>query len=232
MVSKPSLILLFAISFAFFILAPAFLGIPFPGYDLMHWADVLDILTPLVLIPIYWLLLTDSGRIPRSLPVVVAFLALGALWTEGQGMHLSANSISNLLGGGSTDVHDLVHFYDEVLSHYIWHIGIVGLSILLVAVRTNSQSAAAPVRWSLIVPSAILYGFTYFAAINEGGTVPFGLPAAILIPLALLLTRRADLRSKNLVAFFFLGYILAVLLFAGWFAYWGGFPEFSETGII
>ena len=232
MVTKPALILLFAISFAFFILAPAFLGIPFPGYDLMHWADVLDILTPLVLIPIYWLLLTDSGRIPRSRPVVLAFLALGALWTEGQGMHLSANSISNLLGGGSTAVHDLVHFYDEVLSHYIWHIAIVGLSILLLAVRTNSQSAAPHMRWSLILPSAILHGFTYFAAINEGGTVPFGLPAAILIPLALLVTRRADLRSKNLVTFFFLGYILAVLLFAGWFAYWGGFPEFSETGII
>ena len=232
MVTKPSLILLFAISFAFFVLAPAFLGLPFPGYDLMHWADVLDILTPLVLIPIYWLLLTDSGRIPRSLPVVLTFLALGALWTEGQGMHLSANSISNLLGGGSTDVHVLVHFYDEVLSHYVWHIAIVGLSILLVAVRANGQSTAAPIHWSLVIPSAVLYGFTYFAAINEGGTVPLGFPAAIVIPLALLLTRRADLRSKNLVAFFFLGYILAVLLFTGWFAYWGGFPEFSETGII
>src|SRR3972149_4360109 len=165
MVTKPTLILLFAISFAFFILTPAFLGIPFPGYELMHWADVLDILTPLVLIPVYWLLLTDPGRIPRSLPVVVAFLTLGALWTEGQGMHLSANSISNLLGGGSTAVHDLVHFYDEVLSHYLWHIAIVGVAILLVAVRANGDSAAAPIRWSLILPSAVLYGFTYFAAI-------------------------------------------------------------------
>ena len=147
-------------------------------------------------------------------------------------LHVSETSAEQVADGGSPDVHDLVHFYDEVLSHYIWHIAIVGLSILLVAVRANGDSAAAPIRWPLILPSAILYGFTYFAAINEGGTVPFGLPAAILIPLALLLTRRADLRSKNLVAFFFLGYILAVLLFTGWFAYWGGFPEFSETGII
>src|SRR3990172_7359235 len=157
MAPKPALILLFAISFAFFTLAPPFLALPFPAYPLMHWADVLDILTPLVLIPIYWLLLTDSGRIPRSRVVVLGFLALGALWTEGQGMHLSANSISNFLGGGSTDVHSLVHFYDEVLSHYIWHIAFVGLSILLIAVRTNSQSRATPMRWSLIVPSAILY---------------------------------------------------------------------------
>ena len=67
---------------------------------------------------------------------------------------------------------------------------------------------------------------------GEGGTVPVGLPAAISIPLVLLVTRRLDLRSRNLTAFFFVGYVVAVLLFAGWFAYWRGFPEFSETGMI
>ena len=36
MTTRPSLILLFALAFAFFILAPAFLGARLPGYPLMH----------------------------------------------------------------------------------------------------------------------------------------------------------------------------------------------------
>lgn len=232
MVTKQSLILLFALSFAFFILVPPFLDQPFPAYQFMHWADVLDVFTPLVLIPIYWLLFTDSGRIPRTLPLVLGFLVLAVLWTAGQAMHLSANSINNLLGSGSSDVRNLVHFYDEVLSHYLWHIAIVGLSILLVAVPANGESIPVAIHWAVIIPSAILYGFTFFAAVNEGGTVPFGLTSATLIPIALLLTKRGDLRARSLTTFFFLAYILSTLLFAGWFAYWGGFPEFSDTGII
>jgi hypothetical protein len=232
MTTKSSLILVFAIAFAFFILAPAFLGRPLPAYPLMHWADVLDILTPLILIPLYWLLFTDSGRRARSRGLVITFLVLAALWTEGQGMHLSANSISNLLGGGSTDVHGLVHFYDEVLSHYMWHIAIVGLSVVLLVGRGEGGAAAVPARWGIVIPSAILYGFTFFAAVDEGTTIPFGLPAAVLIVLGLWLRRRRELRSDNLTAFFFYGYVIALLLLAGWFAYWGGFPEFSETGFI
>ena len=232
MVTKPALVLLFALAFAFFILVPPFLTRPFPPYGLMHWADVLDVATPLFLLPLYWLLFTDAGRIRRSRPLVLVFLVLGALWAEGQGMHLSANSIGNLLGAGASPVHDLVHFYDEVLSHYLWHAAVIGLSILLVAVRTDVRAGAARMPWALMVPAVALYGFTYFADINEGGTVPLGLPAAVSIPVAILLARREDLRRRNLTAFFFWSYVVAVIFFAGWFAYWRGFPEFSEVGIL
>ena len=77
MTPKPSLILLFAAAFAIFILSPALLGIPFPGYRLMHWADILDLLTQLALIPLYWLLFTDSGRRAQSRRIVIAFLDPG-----------------------------------------------------------------------------------------------------------------------------------------------------------
>ena len=73
----------------------------------------------------------------------IAFLVLASLWTMGQGMHLSANSINNLLGPGDTPVHELVHFYDEVLSHYLWHIGLVGLSILLLIPPRSGQAETA-----------------------------------------------------------------------------------------
>lgn len=232
MTTHPRLVLLFAVAFAFFILVPPFLGSPFPANPLMHWADVLDVLTPLVLIPLYWLLFTDAGRVPRSLGLAVTFLVLGALWTLGHGMHLSANSVSNLLGPGQTAVHDLIHFYDEVLSHYLWHAAIIGLSVLLLLIQPAPRPEDRRTSWGIVILSAILYGFTYFAAINEGGTVPLGLPAAGVILLILLVRGRAYLRSNNLVAFFLLSYVVALALFAIWFGIWKGFPEFSETGIL
>jgi hypothetical protein len=54
-----------------------------------------------------------------AVTVVLPVLALGARWTEGLGMHLSADSISNPLGEDRTDIHGLMHLYDEALSHHI-----------------------------------------------------------------------------------------------------------------
>lgn len=225
--TRASLILLFALAFAAFIILPGLLGSPFPPYSFMHWADVLDLLTPLVVIPLYWLLLRELLGDGKGPGTVMAFVLLAALWVEGQGMHLSANSISNLLGDGSSAVHDLVHFYDEVLSHYLWHLAIVGLSVLLLARAREGGT----VQWALVGPAAVLYGFTYFVAVDEGATVPLGLPAAALIVLWLSLSRRRLVGSHNLVAFFLAGYGLALVLFLVWFLIWGGFPEPSAVGI-
>ena len=230
MATRSSLVFAFALAFASFIILPGLLGIPFPPYPLMHWADLLDLFTPLVLIPLYWMLfreLTGENKAPNA---VIAFLLLAALWIEGQGMHLSANSISNLLGSGSSSVHDLVHFYDEVLSHYLWHLAIIGLSVLLL-LRVGVPAEGMAIQWGLIAPSAVLYGFTYFVAIIEGGTVPLGLPAAALLVLWLALSRRQQARTHNLSGFFLAGYGLALALFLVWFLVWGYFPEPSAVGI-
>jgi len=146
-------------------------------------------------------------------------------------MHLSANSISNLFGPGSSSIHNLVHFYDEVLSHYLWHFATIGFSALLLS-HINTSPTSECVDWTLIAPSAILYGLSFFLAINEGGTVPLGLPAAALIVLWIVFSRRRVAGKHNLVGFFLVGYAVAIVLFLGWYLYWGGFPEFSEVGII
>jgi hypothetical protein len=224
------LLLAFAIAFAIFILGPPLLGQPFSLYPNMHWADILDLVTPLILIPLYWLLFTNLGNTRRSKAQTLVFLTLAALWVEGQAMHLAANSISNLLGSGMTDVHHLVHFYDEVLSHYFWHIAIVGLSLQLLVIATPVKPRLT--RWALITPAGVLYGLTCFLAFTEGATVPFGYPAASLIVFGLLVGRRKFIRIDNLTAFFFVGYLLAVVLFTGWGLYWGSFPEFSEVGLL
>jgi len=223
-------ILVFAMAFAVFILVPPLLGQPFPLYPQMHWADVFDLFTPFFLIPLYWSLFTNSGRTRRSHEQVIIFLLLAVLWVSGQAMHLAANSINNLLGAGGTEVHQLTHFYDEVLSHYFWHIAIVGLSIQLLLAGPTTKDRST--RWSLIAPAGFLYGVTCFLAFTEGATVPFGFPAVAIILLGILTWRRNYIRVDNLTAFFFSGYLIAVLLFTVWGFYWGGFPEFTEVGLL
>lgn len=231
MVTKPSLLFLFAFAFAFFFLVPPLLSQPFPGYPHMHWADVLDLLTPLVLIPLYWLLFTDAGRTLRGRTVTIVFLVLASLWVEGQGMHLAANSIGNLLGGGGGAIAGLVHFYDEVLSHYMWHAAVIGLSLLLLLEGARDPATSRP-GWEWLVPAGLLYGITCFLAFVEGATVPMGLPAVVLIVVGLVVILRDRIRTHNLVGFFFVGYSVTLLLLAVWGIAWKGFPELSELGWI
>jgi hypothetical protein len=111
-------ILLFSVTFAVFLLAPAFLGGQFPIYPLMTWGDALDILTPLVLLPMYWLLFWYGSGEKLKLGESLIFVVLAAMWAEGQGMHLSANSIGHLLEEVvHGDAFILTSFYDEKLSH-------------------------------------------------------------------------------------------------------------------
>ena len=230
MVTKPHLIFFFALAFAVLILVPPLLSQPFPPYPSIHWADVLDLLTPLVLIPLYWVLFTDSGRTARSHSATIVFLILAAVWVEGQAMHLAANSISNLLGAGTTLVHDLVHFYDEVLSHYMWHAGIFALSVLLLVYAWRAPASQAKPGWGWVIPASLLYGITCFLAFVEGGTVPLGLPATVFIIVGLIVVLRDRIRTHNLVGFFFVGYAVTLLLLAAWGIAWKGFPELTEVG--
>ncbi len=90
------LTLIFAILFAVFIIAPAFNSDRFAPYALMKNGDVLDLLTPLVLIPLYWLLFQIHPSRSPSQKEMLIFLIFAALWVQGQGMHLVANSIGHL----------------------------------------------------------------------------------------------------------------------------------------
>jgi signal transduction histidine kinase len=134
------LILIFAILFLVLLISPAFLSQSFGPYPLMKTGDVTDILTPLILIPLYWLLFRlDKTPTVREM---ILFLVFAAAWVEGQGMHLSANSIGHLLQDAQdTNAYTLTHFYDEVLSHYLWHIGLAGLAALLIWRQVNNPLA-------------------------------------------------------------------------------------------
>ena len=161
------------------------------------------------------------------------FLVLAAMWVEGQGMHLVANSIGHLTQAlVGSDVETLTHFYDEVLSHYLWHLGLVGLSALLIYRQWKNPFTNQRSGLGFEITAGIIHGFNYFLTIVEAATTPLGVPFAIAVVIFTLVWGRQRLRQQPVLAFFFVAYSVACLFFLGWGLYWGGLPEFSEVGIV
>lgn len=235
------LTLIFAVLSLVFFLLLIFLRIPFPLYPLMSYQDAIDILTPLVLIPIYWLMyrsVAPGGG--AGLTDEITFMVMSAFWAVGQGLHLSANSINNLIGSLSenqvievtgTDIFRLTYFYDEHLSHYLWHIGVLGLAAILIY-QGWRHATEEKTDWRMVIPAGLIYGFTYFCIFLEGQTLPIGLPFAAVVTLLILIGGRKKLVQQPVLAFFFMSCLLALLLLVGWGLYWGGFPQFSDVGLI
>ena len=229
----PVLILAFSIAFLAFFFGPPLLGKPFSPYPLMKIADVFDIFTPLVLLPLYWLLYRLGQKEPLKLSGIIAFFVFAAFWAEGQGMHLSANSINHLLKGmESSDIYKLTYFYDEVLGHYLWHLGVIGLSAIIIfrQWRYPFIGEKAPL-WPLIL-AGVIHGFSFFSIVLEGGTAPLGITFSMLVILFGLIWGRNSMRQQPLLMFFFISYAVTIILFIGWGLYWRGLPQFSEVGII
>ncbi len=222
-------LLVFAIAFTVLIAGPAFLGGAFGPYPLMKWGDVLDILTPLILLPLYWGLLRSTSEAPPSPREMGAFVLLAALWVEGQGMHLAANSIGHIVQGG--DAGQLTHFYDEVLSHYLWHLGVIGLASLIFYRHWRTRWSGA-FSWGAIIPAGIIHGFTLFLIFIEAVTIPLGLPFLTILMLIILIWGRTRLGEQAVTTFFFITSLIALVFIIGWGVYWGGFPEFSAVGLI
>jgi hypothetical protein len=227
------LILVFAILFAVFFMAPPLLSQQFRPYPLMKIGDVFDVLTPLVLLPFYWLLyrLSEEKKITPS--GIVLFVILAALWVEGQGMHLSANSIGHLLKeteGG--DAYMLTLFYDEVLSHYLWHGGIAGLSALLLWRQWHNPFGEERAWMWLLILAGVIYGFTFFVIVIEAGTAPLGVSFAVLVTVLGWILGWKKMPQQPLLTFFLVSYSIATIFFIGWAIYWGGLPELSQVGII
>ena len=226
-----ALALLFAVAFIALFLAPPLLPYTFTPYPLVHWADVVDLLTPLVLIPLYWLLFAPSTA-PTTARWAMAFLVLAAIWVEGHGIHLVANAIGHLDRTQASAAHDLTEFADENFSHYLWHGAALALSALVLFRHWRWPGQTAGPWWPGIVAAAV-YGFAIFLIGDEGGTASMVIAFAAAVTFAAIRIGRRRLLSSPVLAMFGLGYPFALALFAIWFVYWGGrLPQFSEIGLI
>lgn len=229
------------LALAFFSMA-LFLGlvllrVPFPLERRISYQDVLDLLTPLVLLPVYWLILRHTATPGPGRGIGLAFVVLSAVWAMGHGLHLSANSIANLIAsrgpptGSVTDIADLTHLWDEVLSHYLWHAGVVGLAVLLVLAEWRSPTRVQ-VAWVPTAVAGVVYGVTLFSIFLEGQTLPLGMPFVASTTVACAFWGRRAIRERPVLAFVASSCAVALLLLAGWGLYWGGFPQFSDVGLI
>lgn len=226
-------ILIFSVAFAVFFVGPSMLSSQFGPYPLIKLGDVLDLLTPLILIPLYWLLFQVGQEKRPSLREGLVFMVLAALWVEGQGIHLVANSIGHLLRGlTGSDAYVLTYFYDETLGHILWHSGVMGLSALLLIRQWQNPLTGERSSLDLLLLAGIIHGLTFFVIVVEGGTALLGIPFAIIVILVGVVWGRDKLREQPLLLFFLVSYAVAMLFFAGWGLYWGGLPEFSALGFI
>lgn len=231
------LTLVFALLSLIFFLLLIFLRIPFTLYPLMSIQDAIDVLTSLTLIPIYWLMFRSISQNRPGSGSEIVFMVMAAFWAAGQGMHLAANSINNLIGNlakdqvvdvTTSDIYHLTYFYDEYLSHYLWHIGVAGLAVLLIY-RAWRNPSIENTDWRLVIPAGILYGFTSFCFFLEGNTLLLGLPFVIIVTLLVLIWGRSKLARQSVLAFFFVACSFAFLLFAGWRLYWGSFIPIMDA---
>ena len=206
----------------------------------MSYQDVIDLLTPIVLIPVYWLMFRNSSTREKNQIGEILFIVLAAMWVLGHGIHLAANSIDNLIENlaknqeldiTGTEVYKLAYFLDENLSHYLWHGAIIGMAVLL-SFNEWRRPIETKTNWWLTSIAGINYGFATFCVFNEGQTVALGFPFSFLFTIVTLFWLRKLLPQRPIIAFFFISSLVALILFASWGIYWGGFPEFTDVGLI
>jgi len=225
----------YAVAFFAFLILPVVFRFqaswPFPsGVD---WQEVLDLFTPLVLIPLSWLLCSfEDDEIPASRAERLVFLVFAALWVEGQGMHLASNSIGRPWEHDLSPSGALAHYYDDILSHYVWHLGIAGTSALAIVRSLSHPYREGRLSVVLVATAALLFGVSWFCVLIESGTEPFAIPFTVAMVAYVLLAQRRRLGASPIAAVLGLGYALTLILIAVWALIWHGLPQFTEVGWI
>lgn len=187
-------------------------------------ADWVDLLTPFAVLGCAAMVLVRAGA-SRGQWVLLG--VGGITFTLGHGLHLAANSISNVADTVVAEA-SIVHLWDEVVSHYVWY---TGLFLAMAAVAWAVRDRALRVG-GVDMLVAVLVAVTLVNTYIEGGVPWLGLAFLAAGVVAGLLWRPAAVSRLLLVV----GGVGLVLLL-GWGLYWFAadgsvFPEFSELGWI
>ena len=187
------------------------LGVAAPGAT--RYEDFVDLLTPYVVAGPALAVLARTGASRRSW--AWALLGAGA-FTQGHGLHLSANAISFASGDAPP-----AYLWDEQVGHHLWFGGLTLLLVVVVrAVRGRPLPLGGPA-----CGLAALVGLTWAANVVEGGAVPFG--SALALGLTAYGWRLRGSSAGRLLA---LSFGLSLVLLAAYGVWQGGYPQPSELG--
>ena len=178
-----------------------------------RYEDFVDLLTPYVVAGPALAAMARTGADRRTW---TAALLGTAVFVQGHGIHLSANSISYARGPQAP-----VHLWDETIGHLLWFAGLALLvGAVVLAVRAERVGASPRA-----VALAALVGLTWAANVVEGGLVPLGSALAVALVVLGWRTRRAGAGRLLVVSFG-----LSLALVAAYGAWQRGFPQPSELG--
>jgi len=187
-------------------------------------ADWIDLITPFAILGCAVMTLRSAAADRSSW----AWMFLGGVaFALGHGLHLAANSISNVADRTIADA-SIVHLWDEVASHYIWYSGLYFVLVALwVAVR-HRLGRLRPVGAVLAVLVAVTLVNTYI----EGGVPWLGL-GFLATGIVAGLTRFETPAGQLALLVGSTGLLLLVGWGAAWYIIDGTiFPEFSDVGWI
>jgi hypothetical protein len=197
---------------------------PLGGVGETRVADWVDLLTPYAVLGTAAVVLFRAGATPSQWGL---FGFGGVTFALGKGLHLAANSVSNVADPVVAHA-PVVHLWDEVVSHLIWF---SGLFVVLLAIGWTLRG----IWFRVGAVDLLVAGLVALTLTNnyiEGGAALLGLLFLATL-FAFGLRTRPNPVSRLLLAVGGMG----LVLLAGWGAYWfladgSVFPQFSELGWI
>ncbi|NVI87863.1 hypothetical protein [Actinomadura sp. BRA 177] len=176
-----------------------------------RWADWIDVLTPYTVLLAAAAALHTAGANRRSWTLYL----IGAItYTEGHGIHLSANSVYNTAPGPTA------HLWDETVGHYLWYAG----TALVFAALATAFADTPPPRTPLHLPLSLGVAITWTTNSIEGTTAFMGIGVAAAFTLYGWRTRHR-LGRVLLPAF-----APAAVMLTAYGIWYRGFPQQSNMG--
>ena len=234
----PLALLAYAVALALFLLVPPLLKTSVGPPKWFTLQEAVDLFTPLVVLPLAWVVLDRAGDLGRH--GIVAFVLIAIVWVEGHGIHLAANAIGDAFEVPArklfyaTPAGDLDNWLDEVLSHWLWHIAYVALAVLMLWHGRGAAPIVGRAASATTALAGFVYGATFFIVTVQGGTAELlGIPASILFLAWSVAEIRRGPQGRAIVTFFLVSSVVTLVGYAAWawINHWT-LPGFYEVGLV
>ena len=212
-----TLAILVGAAYLVFVVGPPLLAAPVEFFPSLRTGDLLDLVTPLVVIPLAGLLFIAGSRQPPTRPAILAFVVVSVVWVQGQAIHLAANAIGHHIPADGSLLSALVTYLDEDLSHQMWHGAVIAIAAMTMYRAASGPPSRVPARTvAAVIVGGALFGLTYVLMVVEGRTAGFALPVAAAMAIVGLATLRAGILARPALGFYVVGFVVALGLAVVW----------------